>query len=286
MLATITDLITGATVRIRDSGSASPRLDAEVLFRHVAGLDRTTLFLALRDNAREDHIARFHDLVERRIAGQPVAYLVGKREFMGLSFAVTPDVLIPRPETELLVEWALTRLGTLGVDPINVVDVGAGSGAIAVSITALGPVNTRVLGIEPSPSAREVIERNATELLTDDQRTRFTIAGDDLLSDHPGPFNMVLANLPYLTPEQLAGNPDLAAEPRLALSGGADGLDLVRRLIAQLPGRLTDTCAVGLEIDTSQSDTVATLLKETIPNADVSIVRDLAGHDRHVVAVA
>ncbi len=96
---------------------------------------------------------------------------------------------------------------------------------------------------------------------------------------------MVLANLPYLTSEQLAGNPDLAAEPRLALDGGADGLDLVRRLIAQLPGRLTGTCAVGLEIDPSQFGTVATLLREAIPDAAVSIIRDLAGHDRHVVAV-
>ncbi len=284
-MTTIARLITDATVRIRNNGSASPRLDAEVLFRNVAGLDRTALFLALRDEARDVHIARFHDLVERRIAGQPVAYLIGQREFMGMPFAVTPDVLVPRPETELLVEWALARLGTLGVDPVNVVDVGAGSGALSLSIAALGPANVRMLAIEPSPGAREVVERNATELLTDDQRSRFTIADGDLLSDHPGPFGMVLANLPYLTPEQLAGNADLAAEPRLALDGGADGLDLIRRLIAQLPGRLTGTCAVGLEIDPSQFGTVATLLREAIPDAAVSIIRDLAGHDRHVVAV-
>lgn len=284
-MTTVASLITGATDRIARGGSASPRLDADVLYRHVAGLDRTALFLALRDEARDDHIARFHDLVDRRIAGQPVAYLIGRREFVGMPFEVTPDVLIPRPETELLVEWTLAQLNDLSDTPINVVDVGAGSGAIAVSIVALGPANTRMLAIEPSQRAREVIERNATELLTDDQRLRFTIADDDLLSDHPGPFGMVLANPPYLTPEQLASNPDLAAEPRLALDGGADGLDLIRRLIAQLPGRLTDACAVGLEIDPSQSGIVATLLKEAIPNADVSIIRDLAGHDRHVVAV-
>lgn len=284
-MTTVASLITGATDRIARGSSASPRLDADVLYRHVAGLDRTALFLALRDEARDDHIARFHDLVDRRIAGQPVAYLIGRREFVGMPFEVTPDVLIPRPETELLVEWTLAQLNDLSDTPINVVDVGAGSGAIAVSIVALGPANTRMLAIEPSQRAREVIERNATELLTDDQRSRFTIADDDLLSDHPGPFGMVLANPPYLTPEQLASNPDLAAEPRLALDGGGDGLDLIRRLIAQLPGRLTDACAVGLEIDPSQSGIVETLLKEAIPNADVSIIRDLAGHDRHVVAV-
>src|SRR5690606_41730559 len=107
---------------------------------------------------------------------------------------------------------------------------------------------------------------------------------DDLRTDTDGSFELVLANLPYLTPEQIAGNPDLDAEPRMALDGGADGLDLVRRLIAQLPGRVADAYAIGLELDPSQVRPVVTLLEEALPGTDVSIIRDYAGLDRHVVA--
>lgn len=284
-MATTARHIADATKRIAKSGSDTPRLDAELLYRHVAGLDRTGLFLALRDEAAGEHIARFHDLVGRRVAGQPVAYLVGSREFMGMPFAVTPDVLIPRPESELLVEWALAQLSTWSDDALDVVDVGSGSGAIAVSITALGPDSVRMLALEPSRAARDVIARNAHDLLNIEQQSRFTIAEGELLSGQTARFGMVLANLPYLTPQQLAGNPDLGAEPRMALNGGPDGLDLVRRLVAQLPDRQTETSAVGLETDPSQSDTVATLLRETLPDADISVIKDLAGFDRHVVAM-
>lgn len=283
-MATIASLITDATGLIASSGSDTPRLDAEVLYRHVAALDRTDLFMALQGDAPDDYIARFSHLVDRRVAGQPVAYLTGTREFMGMQFAVTPDVLIPRPETELLAEWALAELEKLSGDRIDLVDVGSGSGAIAVSVAALGPAHVRILAIEPSPAAREVIRRNATDLLTAEQRSRFTIADGDLLTNQPESFGMVLANLPYLTEEQLAGNPDLAAEPRMALDGGPDGLDLIRRLIVQLPGYVTESCAVGLEIDPSQSTQVAKLLRQAIPDADISVIRDLAGFDRHVIA--
>jgi len=277
-------LISTAQARIATSGSDSPRLDAEVLFRHAAGMDRTQLFLALQDEANDDVTTAFHDLIDQRIAGTPVAYLTGHREFMGLDLAVTPDVLIPRPETELLVEWALKWLGTRPGTPMNVVDVGAGSGAIAISVAALAGGKHRVCAIEPSAPARDIITRNANELLTMEQRSRFTVSDGDLLTDQSGPFGVVLANLPYLTPEQIAGNPDLGAEPRLALDGGNNGLDLIKRLIAQLPDRVADTCAVGLEIDPAQSTSVARLLQATLPGADVSIIRDLAGLDRHVVA--
>ena len=262
----------------------SPRLDAEVLYRHAAGLDRTQLFLAMRDQPEPSVVAAFQRLVDQRIAGQPVAYLTGHREFMGLDFHVTPAVLIPRPETELLVEWALTSLEQLPDHPVNVVDVGSGSGAIVVSVSALAAGEHQVLAIEPSPAARDVIARNATEMLSADRRSRFTIAHDDLLSDQPGPFGMVLANLPYLTPEQIAGNHDLDAEPRLALDGGPNGLDLVNRLIDQLPGRLATFFAVGLEIDPSQSATVVQRLRRTLPGTTVDVIQDLAGLDRHVVA--
>lgn len=275
-------LIADAAARLA-SASDSPRLDAEVLLRHAAGLDRTALFLALRDAAPEAVQSRFAALVERRLAGEPVAYLTGQREFMGMSFAVTPDVLVPRPETELLVEWALSVLPALG-QPVRAVDVGAGSGAIAVSVSSLAPDPIDMTAVEPSPRAREIIARNASALLSPERRERLKIVAGDLLTNESGPFELVLANLPYLTPEQIAENPMLAAEPRLALDGGTTGLDLIERLIAQLPDRLADQYAVGLELDPYQASSVADLLARTLPGSEISIIRDYAGLDRHVVA--
>lgn len=276
------DLLVAGTRRL--STSMSPRLDAEVLLRHAAGLDRAGLMIALRETAPPDVRARFEELIERRATGTPVAYLTGTREFMGLSFTVDSQVLVPRPETELLVEWALASLGRFDHRRVRAVDVGSGSGAIAVALAALSPEPLDVTAIEPSPGARSVIERNRDELLPGDRHSRFRIVADDLLTDTDGSFELVLANLPYLTPEQIAGNPDLDAEPRMALDGGADGLDLVRRLIAQLPGRVADAYAIGLELDPSQVRLVVSLLEEALPGTDVSIIRDYAGLDRHVVA--
>jgi release factor glutamine methyltransferase len=278
------ELIADAASRLAGI-SNSPRLDAEVLLRHAAGLDRTALFLALREIAPEDVRARFQELLARRLAGEPVAYVTGTREFMGLPFAVTADVLVPRPETELLVEWALGVLPRLN-PPVRAVDVGAGSGAIAVSIARLSPVPIEVTAIEPSAGARGVSARNRDTLICAARRSgaRVTIVDDNLLSREPGPFDLVLANLPYLTPAQIADNPDLAAEPRMALDGGPDGLDLIERLVAQLPERLAERFALGLELDPSQAATVADLLARTLPGSDVSIIRDYAGLDRHVVA--
>lgn len=276
------DLIAAAATRLA-SASESPRLDAEVLLRHAAGLDRTAIFLALRDPAPDAVRERYDSLVERRLAGEPVAYLTGTREFMGLPFAVTPAVLVPRPETELLVEWALAMLPDLD-QPVRAVDVGAGSGAIAVSLVALAPKPIDMTAIEPSPAARDIIARNAVALLPPERRERLAIVDGDLLAGPARSLGLVLANLPYLTPGQISENPDLAAEPREALDGGPDGLDLIERLIAQLPERLATRCAVGLELDPSQAARVAALLENALPGADITIIRDYAGLDRHVVA--
>lgn len=281
-LASHADLIAAATRRLADR-SSSPRLDAELLLRHVAGLDRTALFLALREPVADDVRERFAALVERRLGGEPVAYLTGQREFMGMPFFVTADVLVPRPETELLVEWALGVLPTLP-RPVRAVDVGAGSGAIAVSLAALTPEPMDVVAVDPSPGAREVIARNANSLLPAERFRRLRIVEGDLLASESGPFELVLANLPYLTPKQIAKNPALAAEPRLALDGGPAGLALIERLVAQLPDRLADRFAVGLELDPSQASGVTEMLESTLPGAEVSIIRDYAGLDRHVIA--
>lgn len=261
-----------------------PRLDAEVLLCHVAGLDRTNLLIAMRDPVTDDVERGFHRLVERRAGGSPVSYLTGVREFMGVPIQVNESVLVPRPETELLVEWALGLVDTLGASPVRVVDVGAGSGAIAVSVAHLASRPIEMTAVEPSPGAREVMARNGDALLDPSRHSRFWIVDDDLLTRTTGPFDLILANLPYLTPGQIDANPDLDAEPRLALDGGATGIELITRLIAQLPDRTATTFAVGLEIDPLQASSVVTLLGDAFPDADVSVIQDYAGFDRHVVA--
>lgn len=281
---TYQEILRDGANRFADAGIESARLDAEVLLRHVAGLHRASFFLRLPERAPDGIEAAFEALAARRLAGEPVAYLVGTREFMGLPFRVAPGVLIPRPETELLVEWALAALALLADRThVSVVDVGTGSGAIAVSLAALASPGVRILATDISDEALVVARGNAVALLDEARRTRLEFRQGSLLAPIKGPVDLVLANLPYLTPGQVDGNPDLAAEPRLALDGGADGLDLIRQLVADLPRVLASGGAVGLELDPSQTDAVEGLLREAFPGRDVRTIHDLAGLARHVV---
>ena len=284
---TIVGLLRRATDRLTAAGLATPRLDAEVLLRHLLGIDRTSIFLRYHDPAPDGAAAGLDALIDRRLAGEPVAYLVGEREFLGLPFRVTPDVLVPRPETELLVEWAIAWLGADGRETATVVDVGTGSGAIAIGLAHLAAAgwDGTVLAIDVSAAALAIAASNATRLAveTGDARlARIQFRRSDLLGAVTEPLDLVLANLPYLAPGQVDGNAELAAEPRLALVGGADGLDLVRRLIDDTPRLLTEDGAMALELDPSQADAVASLLREREPAARVTIHRDLAGRERFV----
>jgi release factor glutamine methyltransferase len=276
----IVDALAAATADLAAAGSETPRLDAEVLLRHLLGIDRTALFLRLREPLPPDLARRFERLVARRAGGEPVAYLTGEREFMGLPFRVAPGVLIPRPETEILVEWALDWLSRRPA--ARVVDVGTGSGAIALSLARLLPPARRgaIVAAELSPEALRIAAHNRAALGVGD-RVRF-VRGD-LATWLGGQVDLLLANLPYLRLEQIAANRWLAAEPALALAGGADGLDLIRRLAADLPRLLSPGGAAGFEIDPAQADAVAALLAVTLPSGAVSILPDLAGLPRHVI---
>lgn len=280
---TVADVVSAAARRLAARGSSTPRLDAEVLLRHVLGLDRTRFFLRLRDPVSASERAAFAGLLDRRLAGEPVAYLTGGREFMGLPLATRASALVPRPETEGLVEWALARLATM--PNATVVDVGTGTGAIALAIAAnltnRSECGIRVVACDISGDALALAAENRSR---HDMDPRVALLRGNLLTWCAGPIDLVLANLPYLRPDQVTGNPDLRAEPMLALLGGADGLDPIRRLIADLPRVLAPSGAVALEIDPSQADTVGGLLATALPDADVSIRPDFAGHPRVAVA--
>ena len=261
------------------AGSSTPRLDAEVLLRHVLGLDRTRLVVHLHDVLPPVDFDRYQALVGRRGAGEPVAYLTGQREFMGLPFAVRPGVLIPRPETEILVEWALTWLRD--TTDATVLDAGTGSGAIALSLASHLPVTWRgrILASDISAAALSVARENRSRL---GLVGRVDLIRGDLGSWCAGPLDLLLANLPYLRPDQLTSNRELAAEPPIALVGGADGLDPLRRLLTDTPRLLAPRGAIAVEIDPSQAATARDLVGSTLAHGTVTVHDDLAGLPRVV----
>lgn len=249
-------LLETAAARLRTAGCDTPRLDAELLLAHALGVDRARLYL---DDAPVPD--SFDALLARRAAREPVAYIVGYKDFRRIRLAVDRRVLIPRPETELLVEAALEL-----PRGARVADVGTGSGAVALALKGERP-DLDVAGFDLSEDALAVARDNAARL---DLEVRFVQA--DLLDD--GEYDAVLANLPYV-PAGVELQPEIAEyEPAAALFSGPDGLDLIRRLIARVDG----VPFVALEIGFGQEAAVADLL-----GGHTEILRDLAGHERVVV---
>ena len=281
MSVTVVEAIRNGQQQLAAAGIETPRLDAEVLLRHLLGWDRAQLFARLQEPVPDATRRDYETLIARRSSGMPVAYLTGTREFFGLPLPTRPGVLIPRPETELLVEWAL---GWLARRPAaTVVDVGTGTGAIPLALaTSLGPDwrGTIIAGDRfPEPVAQAAANRERLDLAH-----RVELVRGHLLSWCAGPVDLITANLPYLRPDQVSGNPMLAAEPVEALVSGADGLDLIRELIADVPRLLRADGALILELDPSQAEPVAALLRAALPAASVSILPDLAGLPRFVTA--
>ncbi|HET8630338.1 MAG TPA: peptide chain release factor N(5)-glutamine methyltransferase [Thermomicrobiales bacterium] len=265
--------LAAATALLRAAGSESPRLDAEVLLAHVRGWDRARLYAGLAEPLAAGDAAAFAALVERRAAGEPVAYLTGHREFMGLDFAVGPGVLVPRPETECLVEWLLARARGRWPAP-RVADVGTGSGAIALALAYHLP-GARVVGVERSAAALAYAAENRRLGLA----RRVALVRGDLLGP-VGAVDVVAANLPYLRPAQM--HRGIAAEPREALLGGADGLDAYRALLPQAAARLATPGLLALELDPGQAAALAALCRAAFPGAAVDVGHDLAGLARFV----
>lgn len=276
---TIQGLLGEGRQRLARAGVETPRLDAEVLLMSLLGLDRAGLYLAYPNEASEEIAGQFRERIERRAAGEPVAYLTGHREFMGLDFQVDRRVLIPRPETEFLVEWALERLRKPATGRKLVVDVGTGSGAVAVSLAHLLPdgVHPVIVGSDRDREALQVAALNRDRIAPG----RVELVRGDLLDWCRGGIDLLLANLPYLRQDQ--AHAGLASEPGSALYAGADGLDLYRRLLPQTRDLLNLGGALVCEIDPAQDAAMRELARQHFPTAYIRVERDLAGLDRYLI---
>ena len=293
------DAIEAAAGTLAASGSETARLDAQLLMGHVLGVDRTTVLAHPEAPVGDGQIEAFRNAVARRVEGEPVAYIRGVKEFYGAAISVDSRALIPRPETELLVDLALDRIVRVltgaprpaGTPPLLVLDLGTGSGAIAITLARLArtrrfAADVRFIASDTSADALALAAENAVGHAVADV-IRFRHA--DLLAEAAlpdGPFDLIVANLPYVPSADV---PRLAVaarfEPPEALDGGEDGLDLVRRAVAQLPDALTEAGAAFFEVGSDQTDALARYAMEVLPGWATRVDPDLAGRPR-VVAIA
>ena len=241
---TLLDVLRRATGYLESHGSSSARLDAELLLAQALGVRRIDLYLQFERPLGEEELQPYRDLIGRRGKGEPVAYLIGRKEFMKLDFEVSGAVLIPNPDSEVLVElavsWARERGG-----PVRVADVGTGSGCIAVSVAHYVP-QAEVWATDDDPEALEVARRNVRRHGLEE---RVRLCCGDLLSPVTATIDLVCANLPYVAPEDEATLPaDVLAQPHHALFAPDRGAGLVNRLLAQAPDRLAGGGAVLAEI--------------------------------------
>jgi release factor glutamine methyltransferase len=284
--------------RLRGADIEDAEFEAELLLRHALGLSRAKLYTRFDEALTPDVAAAYEALLLRRLAHEPSAYITGVREFWGLEFKVTPDVLIPRPETETLVEVALGELRSVTAavgarhasplrtegrraGPLRVVDVGTGSGAIAVALAKALP-QAEVYATDASRTALAVAVENARRHGVE-RRIAFRVG--NLLTPLDDYVDLMAANLPYVTSDDWAAlAPELREhEPQLALDGGQDGLDLIRALLRQAPRYVRPGGAVCLEIGEGQAEALRRLVEDVLAGAELRFEPDLAGKPRVAV---
>ena len=277
-----------ATRRFAETGSDTPQLDATLLLGEVLGVTKAWLYANPTRELTEGEIVHYEELVRRRMRHEPVAYLLGFKPFYGLDITVDRSVLIPRPETELLVDRVLDYLQSLAGPGrrLSVADVGTGSGAIAVALAANVPELT-VYAVDVSDAALAVAAQN---IQRHGLGAQVQLLQGHLIEPLPAPVDVIVANLPYIATADLADLPPQVRdfEPVLALDGGADGLAVIADLLASLAlpqgrSKLQPGGRVYLEIGAGQGDAARALVKDLLPDAEVAVVQDYAELDRLVI---
>jgi len=272
---TVLEVLKLAADHLQKHGSDSARLDAEVLLAHALGMRRLDLYLKFDRLLTEPELSKYRDLTAKRAKGEPVAYLVGHKEFMGLDFVVTPAVLVPNPDTEVLVQRAVELAREAG-RPLRIADVGTGSGCIAIAIAHYAQ-NAEVVASDVAQDALDVASQNVAAHGLGD---RVKLVCGDLMAPFTGSFDIVCANLPYLAAgSRLA--PEVVAQPAGALYADENGSALVSRLLDEAPARLNPGGRVLAEMDPSITAFVVEAAKQF---AGHRIHRDLAGHERVIEA--
>lgn len=269
------------TRRLAAAGIDDPRLEADVLWMKALHIDRAQLYARLHDAPAEAHAAAAEAFTARRLRREPLAYVTGTREFYGLDLTVGPGVLVPRPDTETLVAEAIAVLSRRAAPAAVIADIGCGSGAIAVALAA-NLADVTVHAVDRSAAAVALARANAGR---HGLGARVRVYSGDLTAPLPEPVDLIAANLPYVRSDELPTlEPEVSVfEPAEALDGGADGLDLVRRLLREAPARLRPGAAVLLELDPRQFDEATAFAAEAMPAAHARSVRDLAGRERVLV---
>jgi release factor glutamine methyltransferase len=269
--------------RLAAAGIEDAGLEAQVLLRHATGLSREDLLARLNEGIDREAACRFEEAVSRRLTHEPSAYITGHREFFGIDFEVTPATLIPRPETELLVEAAIPlgkARSRIRRGPVFA-DIGTGCGAIAIAL-ALNVARSDVHAVDLSAEALSVARRNSERYGVAD---RVYLHRGDLLTPLPEYVDVLVANLPYVTTSEWERLPPEIRdhEPRPALDGGADGLDVIRELLREAPGFLRPKGCVVLEFGAGQAEAVKDEARRSFPGYALEVRRDLAGIERALV---
>ena len=268
------------TEQLEHSAVLDAGIEAEALLRHALNMDRPQFFASLDDDLDGSHSASIAGLVERRMRGEPLAYILGSREFYGLDFYVNSDVLIPRQETELLVETVLEFSSERPERHLVIADVGTGSGAIAIAI-ARHLDRATIYAIDSSHEALLVAATNRRRHAVED---RVHLLHGDLLDPLPTTVDVIVSNPPYLSSAQMCALArELRREPSRALNGGADGLDTVRRLLRQAPSHTSPGGRVLVEIDPEQLSAALQIGQDAFPSARLSHSPDLLGLARAVI---
>lgn len=276
---TIAELIHQATARLVTAGCDSPRLDAELLLAYALQQERAWLYLHFKTALTADQRADFESLLQRREAREPLAYITGHKAFYGLDFHVTPHVLIPRPETELIIETCLTFPKKPNT-PLTIADIGTGSGCIAITLATLLPQAT-IFAVDISKTALQTAQHNADR---HGVRSQITFLHGNLLEPLPQPVDLLISNPPYVTATELAHevSPEVSQyEPRLALDGGDhDGLALIRQLFQHVQPKLTPNGWLLIEIGSGQGEAVKQVAERQFPQANIELKQDLSRQNR------
>jgi len=295
MTDTLREALHRGSQALAEAASEEAALEADLLLAHALGTDRTHLYQRLPEPLPPDAATAFDALLRRRLAHEPVPYITGRREFFGLEFEVTPAAIIPRPETETLVELVLAFCGSRGPSELRIADVGVGCGAIAVSLAVSLP-QAEVIASDVSPDALALARRNAERHAVSG---RIDFREGDLLAPLRDPVDVIAANLPYVRRrvDVIAANlpyvrsadfeaspPEIREhEPRLGLDGGPDGLRLIERLLRDAPACLKPDGALFAEIGEEQGEAALSLARACFPQARIKVKQDLSALDRVLV---